>query len=71
MSANAQLPAHSSKTHNTQSSRPECRVPGIQATPLFILLWTLLESVVWNYELRREQLISRGTFLTIKQFPGD
>ena len=40
-------------------------------SPLFILLWTLLESVVWNYELRREQLISRGTFLTIKQFPGD
>ncbi len=39
--------------------------------PLFILLWTLLESLIWNYELRRKQLTSRGTFLTIKQFPGD
>lgn len=36
-----------------------------------ILLWTLLESVIWNYELRRKQLTSRGTFLTIKQFPGE
>ncbi len=39
--------------------------------PLFILLWTLIESVVWNYELRRKQLTSRGTFLTVKQFPGE
>jgi len=39
--------------------------------PLFILLWTVLESLAWNYELRRKQLTSRGTFLTIKQFPGE
>jgi hypothetical protein len=39
------------------------------AAPLFILLWTVLESVVWNYELRARRLTDRGTFLTVKQFP--
>lgn len=39
------------------------------AAPLFILLWTVLESLVWNYELRARGLTNRGTFLTVKQFP--
>jgi hypothetical protein len=39
------------------------------AAPLFILLWTVLESLVWNYELRARRLTDRGTFLTVKQFP--
>jgi Flp pilus assembly protein TadB len=39
------------------------------AAPLFILLWTVLESFVWNYELRARRLTDRGTFLTVKQFP--
>jgi hypothetical protein len=39
------------------------------AAPLFILLWNVLESLVWNYELRARRITSRGTFLTTKQFP--
>jgi hypothetical protein len=39
------------------------------AAPLFILLWTVLESLVWNYELRAKGLTDRRTFLTVKQFP--
>jgi FtsH-binding integral membrane protein len=39
------------------------------AAPLFILLWNVLESLVWNYELRARELTSRSTFLTTKQFP--
>jgi hypothetical protein len=35
-----------------------------------IFLWTALETVVWNYDLRRKQLTSPGTYLTTKQFPG-
>lgn len=39
--------------------------------PLCIFLWTALEVVAWNYDLRRKQLTSRGMFLTLKQFPGE
>lgn len=35
-----------------------------------IFLWTALETVVWNYDLRRKQLASPGTYLTTRQFPG-
>jgi hypothetical protein len=35
-----------------------------------IFLWTALETFVWNYDLRRKQLTSPGTYLTTKQFPG-
>ena len=41
----------------------------VVVAPLFILLWTVVESLVWNYDLRARKLTSRGTFLTVKQFP--
>ena len=35
-----------------------------------IFVWNILETLVWNRELRRRNLISRGTYLRLTQLPS-
>lgn len=36
---------------------------------IIIFLWNLIESLAWNYDLRRNRLASVGTFYGARQFP--
>lgn len=35
-----------------------------------IFVWNILETLAWNYELRRKGLIPRGTYLGLTQIPA-
>jgi hypothetical protein len=35
-----------------------------------IFVWNIAETLVWNYELRRRNLISRGMYLGLTQLPS-
>ena len=35
-----------------------------------IFVWNVVETLVWNYELRRRGLIPRGTYLGLTQIPA-
>jgi hypothetical protein len=35
-----------------------------------IFIWNILETLAWNHELRRKNLISRGMYLGLTQLPS-
>jgi hypothetical protein len=36
-----------------------------------VIAWTVAETAVWNYDLRRKRLIPRGTILGVRQLPPE
>ena len=41
------------------------------ATLPVAILWTVAETVAWNYDLRRKGLISKGTVYGVRQLPPE